>query len=77
MQHVSASGLANEQYTRADVLAQRCSGKTGNKKLEKLNLPSADADVGCSCPRRSAIPRNTISVGVAQPIGGDFADIIP
>jgi hypothetical protein len=40
MQHVSASasGDANAQYTRAHVLAQRCGGKTGNKKLEKLEF---------------------------------------
>jgi len=46
------------------------------RNLKNFNLPWADADVGCSCPRRSAIPRNTISVGVPQPTGGDFADII-
>jgi hypothetical protein len=45
MQHVSASGRANEQYTKAHVLAKRCGGKTGNKKLEKLEFTLS----GCRC----------------------------
>jgi len=44
-QHVSASGRANELYTRAHMLAQRCGGKTGNKKLEKLEFTLS----GCRC----------------------------
>jgi hypothetical protein len=38
MQHLSASGCANAQYTKAHVLAQRCGDKTGNKKFEKLEF---------------------------------------